>query len=461
MLSEKLSTSTYSKRVLDTDKMDPVFRPIHYLGSKLRILDFIESTIDSIDPDKGRVCDLFAGSGSVSFHLAKTRPVTSVDIQNYSSIICEGVIGSNQMDQEFITYFTQSIENSAHSKNLIWCIADLSNYESECIENAVKGFNLSDLSDILENGSIISFELNEANSSDKLSPKISSLLQRLNEKKITPKQALCIKYFGGIYFSFLQAAQIDVVLEEIEHAPVEYRTKLLSALLSTVSECVNTVGKQFAQPINPRNSKGEIKPSLGRMVFKDRALDVFSIFNKWLEKYNRIDLVNNNNSVLRMDFEEALNQLPDDTSVIYADPPYTRDHYSRFYHVLETISLRDMPDISTMVNNGRIKLSRGLYRKERHQSPFCIRSQAPDAFGKIFSIASKKGVKLIISYSPYDDSKNTHPRVVTMEQLLSLAKSYYENVEVLYPGIFTHSKLNVIDKHLEASENAEVLIVCT
>ena len=28
---------------------------------------------------------------------------------------------------------------------------------------------------------------------------------------------------------------------------------------------------------------------------------------------------------------------------VYADPPYTRDHYSRFYHVLETLALRDDP----------------------------------------------------------------------------------------------------------------------
>ena len=42
-----------------------------------------------------------------------------------------------------------------------------------------------------------------------------------------------------------------------------------------------------------------------------------------------------------MDFRQALQNLDDDVRVIYADPPYTRDHYSRFYHGLETLSLRD------------------------------------------------------------------------------------------------------------------------
>jgi len=35
-----------------------IFRPIHYLGSKFRMLDFIEETIESVDgigrPDGGR-----------------------------------------------------------------------------------------------------------------------------------------------------------------------------------------------------------------------------------------------------------------------------------------------------------------------------------------------------------------------------------------------------------------------
>ena len=43
-----------------------VFRPIHYLGSKLRMVDEIVEAVDKVDPSKARVCDLFAGSGTVS-----------------------------------------------------------------------------------------------------------------------------------------------------------------------------------------------------------------------------------------------------------------------------------------------------------------------------------------------------------------------------------------------------------
>ncbi|HGF7657952.1 TPA: DNA adenine methylase, partial [Enterococcus faecium] len=50
-----------------------IFRPIHYLGSKLRMIDHLEQIIDEVDPSKGRVYDLFSGSGTVSAYLNRNR----------------------------------------------------------------------------------------------------------------------------------------------------------------------------------------------------------------------------------------------------------------------------------------------------------------------------------------------------------------------------------------------------
>src|SRR5438477_6944305 len=54
------------------------FRPIHYLGSKLRLLDSIRGAVESVS-GSGPLCDLFAGSGTVSRAFAGTRRITSVD----------------------------------------------------------------------------------------------------------------------------------------------------------------------------------------------------------------------------------------------------------------------------------------------------------------------------------------------------------------------------------------------
>lgn len=438
-----------------------VFRPIHYLGSKLRILDFIEDTINRIDPNKGRVCDLFSGSGSVSFKLSQTRPVTTVDIQKYSAIICSAILNPIKMDQKFIDDFFKYSLNSQHSQKLTDSLCSLVSYEEECIAKALDQMEVEKLCEILEDGSLISFEiLNKDNSNSKLSQLLNNTLATFKKENFLNNQTLAIRYFGGIYFSYKQALQIDILLEQIENSPKKYKNMLLAALISTASDCVNTVGKQFAQPIRPRKSNGDIKPSLGKSVYKDRSLNVFEVFKKWVRKYNLITDNGFKNDVLKMDFSTALDNLTDDMTVVYADPPYTREHYSRFYHVLETLALRDTPKISTMVLGGETLLSRGLYRDDRHQSPFCIRSIAPETFEIMFSKISSKGVKLVLSYSPYDESKGSHPRVITLSQLISIANKYYLNVEVLSPGIFVHSKLTNSEKHLEASEFAEVLIVC-
>ena len=41
-------------------------RPIHYLGSKLRMLETVKEAVDTVDSSNGCVCDLFSGSGTVS-----------------------------------------------------------------------------------------------------------------------------------------------------------------------------------------------------------------------------------------------------------------------------------------------------------------------------------------------------------------------------------------------------------
>ena len=155
-----------------------------------------------------------------------------------------------------------------------------------------------------------------------------------------------------------------------------------------------------------------------------------------------------------------LKNLDDDVQVIYADPPYTRDHYSRFYHGLETLSLRDFPTISKTKIGGEERLSRGLYREEREQSDFCIRSKAPKAFEELFKLVAHKDRTLVLSYSPYDKSKGAHPRVVEIEMLEEMAKLYFDDVEIRSIGKFSHSKLNRTDLHLDAENAAEVLIIC-
>ena len=160
-----------------------------------------------------------------------------------------------------------------------------------------------------------------------------------------------------------------------------------------------------------------------------------------------------------MDYLDTLDMLDKKVSVIYADPPYTRDHYSRFYHVLETICLRDNPSISHISINGKESLTRGIYRNDRHQSPFSIKSRAPQAFENMFQKAQNLEANLILSYSPYDTNNGSHPRILTIDKLKKLGSKYYKKITIESLGDFNHSKLNKAELHLAHRNDAEVLII--
>lgn len=433
--------------------MDYNFRTLNYIGSKLRLLDFIQDKVFSLTREGQGVCDLFAGSGCVSYKLSKFFDVTCCDIQGYSKIICDTLLKkitvSNKDIEDFIT--TISLNSTLYK-----CFLPLIMIEEEAISNK----NIEILTEIIENGSVEVFHLEERKTL--LSDKLNEVYLNLEKNNLINNRSLISRYYGGVYFSYRQAVIIDVILEQI-HSIVrtDLRNFYLAGLLSTSSDIVGTVGKQFAQPIKARDSKGNIKITVYNKAKKDKTIDIIELYKEWLFRYKSLPKSNHNFNIIQGDFLECLKNLPDCVKTVYADPPYTRDHYSRFYHVLETITLRDSPELSTSNVHGKIQISNGLYRKDRHQSPFCIKSKAPHAFRSMFEIISKGGKNLLLSYSPYDKTIKTHPRVVTMEQLLEWAKKYFSNVKVVSAGTFKHNKLNSTEHFLNASSEAEVLIICT
>ncbi len=152
----------------------------------------------------------------------------------------------------------------------------------------------------------------------------------------------------------------------------------------------------------------------------------------------------------------------DDAAVAYADPPYTRDHYSRFYHVLETMARGDSPRLSMVANGGHLSPSRGLYREERHQPPFSIRTQVREAFDRLFSAVSARGIPLVLSYSPYSGGTiaRPQPRLLTIDDVVLLAQEHFTAVKVRSPGAFRHSKFNAAAVNAEAHAEAEQLVLC-
>lgn len=404
------------------------FRPIHYLGAKTRLLDVIEGTVDDVAP-VGRVCDLFSGSGVVAARLARRREVVAVDIQEYARVLASAQL--RPCAPEIEAFVADAARLTASIP-----IAGLAAHEAESLAAARRG-RPEALCDILEAGSLL------GDTSRSLPAGPGTVLTR---------------YYGGVYFSYAQAAALDGFAQVARSLPDTQRDTALAVVMGAASDIVTSVGNHFAQPVRPRGRDGRIKASAIATVVRRREIDVAERVRQRLARYATLTDPAFESRAVRADYRAALDAL-DSVAAVYADPPYTRDHYSRFYHVLETIAVGDEPAVSSVNIGGRSRPSRGLYRSERHQSPFCIKSKAPQAFAELFERVMALRCPLLLSYSPF--AEGAHPRLMSVEQIAALGDEYFSSVEVRSVGGIAHSKLNADRLRKDASPDAEVLILCT
>ena len=446
---------------LDVAPRATIFRPIHYLGSKLRLAPAIAEALDDADATRGTVLDLFAGSGTTALALADHRRVIASDIQEYSRVLCGALLSSRPPTDDIVPTLLKRLQaGSPVVDALRRAVEPLIEFERTALRAATHG-DAEAICSVLDNGSILAAERGLSGSaSTELKSRLKEVTRRLSQAGLEGSPvATTLRYFGGAYFSYEQALELDCLATLAAEAfPKELMDLFSAALLSTASDIVNTVGKQFAQPIRPRTKNGDIKRHLLAKIERDRQLNVQTIYFAWLKRYADHRIPGVGHVAVRSDYREALKHFSGQYSVVYADPPYTRDHYSRFYHVLETMARRDNPSIARSSGSVENELSRGLYRDDRHQSPFCIKSQAAGAFRELFRLASASGANMVISYSPFESG--AHPRMMRIDSLLALANEFYNSVELESVDGVSHSKLNHSSLNFDVPAEAEVLLVC-
>ena len=345
--------------------------------------------------------------------------------------------------------------------SLVDVFSGLINYEQTCAVAAVAG-RMEGLCGIMECPPLVS-GAGVVPAHDALrSPWCNARGELIAEGLDDHDGSVVSRYFGGVYFSWRQAVEFDALLDQVHCLDPGSRDFYLACVLAAASDVVNTVGKHFAQRARPRRSDGAIKGGVIRNAIRDRSKDVFAAFIRNVERLNIVCSDGRFHRALRRDFKDLLSDASVRFDVLYADPPYTRDHYSRFYHVLETMARHDRPDVSrTLIRSrGGARLSRGVYRGDRHQSPFCIHSKAEAAFHALAGGASKRNVPLVLSYSPFDESAGHRPRVLTAHALLRILRQHYRVVDVCEIPNVSHRKLNLVERNVEVSGAAEMLVTC-
>jgi 16S rRNA G966 N2-methylase RsmD len=432
------------------------FRPIQYLGNKWRLLDAVESAVERVAGRGGTAVDLFAGSGVVAQRFARRRAVLAADIQRYSQVLTLAVLEPCPLTPELAAQLAR--DAASHEEKLTGNAgyAGLIRYEEEAFRQLAAG-DPERLCRVLESGSVLRHAIEPT-------PDVPFAAILSNAADSVPSGAdhVVSRYYGGLYFSYRQAAQLDALAAASRSLPARYRSTALAAVLSVASEVVSTVGNQFAQPVRPRDRYGVAKQSLLRTVARRRSVDVHALFQQRLRQYASLPSSKFMHAFVCDDYRAALKAAPQDTAFVYADPPYTRDHYSRFYHVLETIAAGDEPLVSSSKIGQEERLSRAMYRAERHQSPFCIRSQAPDAFESLFADVARLRVPLVLSYSPYMNgtAARQQPRLATIDDLVERARHHFARVDV-EDVVSTHSKLNREQVNRQVDHHAEVLLVAS
>ena len=145
--------------------------------------------------------------------------------------------------------------------------------------------------------------------------------------------------------------------------------------------------------------------------------------------------------------------------LVYMDPPYTGDNYSRFYHVLEVLASYDYPELARD-NNGRILRGRYPEISSRFQSGFCKVTQVEREFERVIQATAGSRSKLVISYGSPNGLllkryATTRPGEDPVACLEGLCRQSYQRVHTLCQHLM-HSGQG--DSNIPTDE---LLVICT
>ena len=430
------------------------FRPIQYLGNKTRLLGEIAQAVESVVVPQGLVADLFSGTAVVGRRLAQRNAIVAVDVQAYAEVLGRAMLlgDANDLGEFDAAPFLARAEVAANE--LAELFEPMIRREEEAL-SALRADDPASMSKIIEGGSPLS--MLEGSVGCDVPVGVRALASHRTANRIDATATLA---FGGVYFSFVQGIWLDAIFHAASQEPEHRRDVLIAIMLGAASEVVNTVGKQFAQPIRLFDKRGNSKPLLVQRTLRDRGLDVRSLFLSLLERWRgALTADSSRHNVVRAEVDTFL-QSDNSFDAAYADPPYTIDHYSRFYHVLETLVRRDQPAFSQMRKNGVPTIMRGLYRVDRFQSDFCVPSKAPDAFRRLFSGVAMRGAPLILSYSGHVDAGGQRQRTLAVDDIAVLARRSFRSVEITEPSFEGHRKLNAADRNASTERGSERLLIC-
>lgn len=432
------------------------YRPIQYLGSKTRAISSIVSECKRLYNPNGYIVDLFSGSSIVSQAFYKNgMRVISNDVLAFCSDIATCMLnqyrGENSIQN--VLKFIDSINNVELFPTDISVFKSYIGLEEKLLSSK----NLLGLKELYS-------KLPQIGKNCNVNVNIEYIKDHIGSYAFQ-KSPLIANYYAGTYFGIKQSLNIDALRMLIEE---EWASKgnlweyslLLTALYNTCSIIVNSAGKHFAQPIII--DADDISKITNRRMLENRCYDVKRVFQECVinicsaikdYKYPS-ECISLNMDVCSSEFNQIL--LNKKISVLYADPPYTAQQYSRFYHIPEVLHFYVYPKLQIF----RGSITQGIYPDNKYKSPFCSKSKARKAFSCLFEMADKNGSHLILSYSESKNKKTGNERMISLDELLQLAKTIIPRYNIKQINFdFDYKQFNRKDKVVEEKEDKEFLII--
>jgi adenine-specific DNA-methyltransferase len=327
---------------------------VKYMGSKRAMLKnglgaILKRQIGQM-VEANRFVDLFSGSGAVAVHVAQqfNVPVLAFDLQKYSAVITNAVISRQaKLDWKLIW------EN--------WHRNAQAQFVTHAIPNALR-----------------------------LTQPIVAEFRKWCGNQILP----ITKAYGGHYFSPSQTVWIDALRITLpENDP--YKTVALAALIQAASHSVASPG-HTAQPFQPtRTAKKHLEKAWAFDVVAKTKMAFEELSGQFAKQVGSA-LVGNAN--------EAADQLAE-CDLAFIDPPYSGEHYSRFYHVLETIAVGVCGEVFGVGRYPSADL--------RPRSDFSLKSQSEDALDDLLETIASRGAKAILTFPDHECSNGLSGDLVT------------------------------------------------
>lgn len=440
-------------RAIAKPQRRPPYRALQYLGAKLRSLHEITAVVSQLAAPRTYVVDMFAGSGVVSRALSDAGfAVVAVDVQAYSATICRALlcIGRNRDNGDL----AESLR--AASPESPWLTV-----AESWIEDEAHALRQGDGEALASH----SHRVPQAWRPEGATPAMLRLFDGVRQRRgrtCFDLPALIGSYYSGSYFGIQQAGEFDRARAGIENLKQSRSIDdwgadvLTTALIGAMSDAVFSAGKHFAQPFSPNNSN--MKFAAARLL-SDRGVDVWRSMTSRIKSITRpLSQLGLQHYVLQRSFEEVtIDDLPGPISVIYADPPYTAQQYSRFYHLPETVTNYSVPELST--HNGSV--TKGLYPEGRFKSRFSSVTQAPDALSDICLFARRANASLVLSYSATEGNDTGNKRMMTLERVIEVCGQVFGVSAIDSSRLdISYRQFNSLERSRASRTEAEYLIVC-